>query len=98
MDYIKGSTAKGYKIMAMYQRNEGHDLFEVYGRYSVAKREAYGQCYAWFCKDNASSNFHICSHNSQSFTVGWIYIDPETGHKIVRVETHCNTYRVDTEA
>ena len=97
MDYIKGSTAKGQRIIGMYMRNEGYDLDDVYGNYSRAKAQAWEQCFEWFRQDNESSNFHIGSHSSQAFTACWSYIDPETGHKIYRVETHCNTYRVDTE-
>lgn len=97
MKIIKGSTAKGQNILAMYRRFDGYDLDEVYGRYSREKRIAYDECYDWYREDNESTDFHICSHNSHTFTVGWVYIDSETGHKIVRVETACNTYRVDTE-
>ena len=97
MEMLKGSTAKGQRIIAMYHRNEGYDLDDVYGRYSKAKRLAYEECLDWFRQDNESSNFHIGSHSAQVFTACWMYIDPETGHKIYRVETSRNTYRVDTE-
>jgi len=97
MEIIKGSTAKGQRVIAMYDHNEGYDLDDVYGRYSRAKKNAYDECYEWYRQDNKSSNFHIGSHNAQAFTVAWRYVDPETGHVIYRVETNRNTYRVDTE-
>ena len=98
MNYIKGSSAKGQRVFGMYSRNEGYDLDDVYGRCSRAKERAYDECYEWYRNDNESTNFHICSHNAQMFTVGWQYKDPETGHTIVRVETNANTYRVDMDA
>ena len=97
MDYLKGSTAKGKRVIAMYNRNEGYYLDDVYGRSSVGKNRAWRQCMDWFNEDNEASNFHICSHSCQNFTVGWAYIDAETGHRIIRVETSSNTYKVDTE-
>lgn len=97
MDILKGSTAKGQRIIAMYNRDIGFDLNDVYGNYSRAKENAWDDCWDWFQNDNESSNFHICSRNSMQFTVGWSYVDPDTGHKIYRVETSQHTYRVDTE-
>ena len=97
MEIIKGSTAKGQRVIAIYNCNEGNYLHCVYDRYSQAKERAWDQCFEWFRQDNESSHFHICSHNAHQFTVGWNYIDTETGHKIIRVETAAHTYRVDTE-
>ena len=97
MNYIKGSSAKGQRVLGMYDSHEGYYLDDVYGRYSSAKARAWRECEDWFKADNQSTNFHICSHNDSNFTVGWKYIDPETGHEIVRVETSRNTYKVDTE-
>ena len=94
---FKGSTAKGQRIIGMYMHNIGYYLDDVYGNYSRAKENAWDQCFEWFRNDNESSNFHICSRSAHQFTVGWNYIDTETGHKIIRVETAANTYRVDTE-
>ena len=97
MEYIKGSTAKGQRVIGMYGSYAGYYLDDVYGRYSSAKRGAWNDCQRWYDEDNEASNFHICSANAQNFTVGWTYIDPETGHRIIRVETSRNTYKVDTE-
>ena len=97
MEILKGSTTKGQNIIARYNRYEGVDLDDVYGRYSSAKSRAWRECYDWYVADNESTNFHICSHSDQSFSVGWEYVDKETGHRIIRVETSRYTYRVDTE-
>ena len=95
---IKGSTSKGQRVMYMYASNIGYYLDDVYGRYSAAKAEAWRECLDWYKADNESSNFHICSKNDSNFTVGWRYIDPDTKHKMIRVETSRHTYIVDTEA
>ena len=97
MDYIRGTSARGQKIIGMYNQYAGTNLGDVYGNYSNAKHTAFIRCWQMYLDDNRSANFHICSHNSHNFTVGWRYIDPVTNHKIIRVETSRNTYRVDSE-
>ena len=97
MKIIKGSTKKGQNLIARYDCYEGLYLDDVYGRYSREKREAWNDCYHWYEDCNESSNFHIISHSDQAFSVGWEYTDPETQHRMVRIETSRHTYIVDTE-
>ena len=97
MEMFKGSTAKGQRVIGMYNSNIGFYLDDVYGSHSAAKDRAWRECMDWFTADNQSGNFHICSRSAHQFTVGWYYYDAETGHKIIRVETAAHTYRVDTE-
>ena len=96
MEILKGSTAKGQRVIAMYNRNIGIRLRDVYDSYSAAKERAWEECWKW-CEEDDGTCFHICSRSAHQFTVGWYYNDPETGHKIIRVETAAHTYRVDTE-
>ena len=95
-DFIKGSSARGKKIIAMYNQNQGYYLWDVYGSASSAKEKAWDWCHEQCHVDNGT-NFHICSHSSHQFTVAWAYTDAETGHRIIRVETASHTYKVDTE-
>lgn len=94
---FKGSSKKGQRIYGMYLRNEGYYLDDVYGRYSPAKSRAWRDCNNWYQNDYEASNFHICSHNDQNFTVGWTFVDVATGHKMVRVETSRYSYIVDMD-
>lgn len=95
-NYIKGSTVKGQRIVSMFGRWDGYYLDEVYGRYSKAKADAWEECLAW-CEADGGKEFHIGSHNCTTFTCAWTYTDKETGHRIIRVETAKNSYKVDTE-
>lgn len=94
---IKGSSAQGQRLIGTYNRNIGYYLSDVYDNYSAAKDKAWDDCQRWFNECNESSNFHICSRNSMQFTVAWAYVDPETQHKMIRVETASRTYIIDTE-
>ena len=98
MRILKASTKAGQRVIAMYKRNDGYQLSDCYGKYSARKQAAYDSCLRAFQSDNKATNFHIGSHGCQTFTVAWKYVDENTGHEMVRVETAENTYRVDLEA
>ena len=95
MGIISGATKRGQALLARAARNEGTDLFDVYGRYSSAKASAMRDCREWCAKQNGF-NFHICSHTAQAFSVAWNYTDPETGEIMTRIETSRNTYIIDS--
>ena len=67
---------------------EGTTLHDVYGRYSVAKQNAYNYCRELCNKENGS-NFHITSYNTFGFTVAWEVADG------IRIETPQNSYKIE---
>ena len=64
----KKGTKKHADIIARARRNEGSRLSDVYGNFSAykerAEREIMEECYL----NQNGSFYHICSHNSQTFT------------------------------
>lgn len=90
---FKASNNNGQRIIAMYQCEAGLTLNDVYGRYSTAKLQAYNWCREkWYNTECHNYDFHICSYNSNFFTVGWSgYYN---GERAIFVETHANSYIV----
>lgn len=87
MKTIKATTKKGQAMINSANHYEGYSLRDVYGNYSYAKENAYNYCIAQCAKENGY-NFHICSHNTFSFSVAW-----ETD-KGIRIETANNSYLI----
>ena len=95
MTTIKATTKRGENMINRASYNEGFKLWDVYGKVSQAKQNAWEYCYSLFCKENGAINFRITSHNSFSFSVAWDIINPETGElEGVRIETAQNSYFV----
>ena len=90
---LKASNKNGQRIISMYQCEDGITLGEVYTRWSDAKECAYNWCRdKWYNTECYNYDFHICSHNSNFFTVGWSgYYN---GERAIFVETHANSYIV----
>ena len=94
MTTIKASTKKGENMMNRANYNEGYNLWEVYGRCSAEKQNAWDECLAK-CDNENGYNFRIISHNTFSFSVACDVINLETGEFIgVRIETANNSYFV----
>ena len=91
---VKGNTKKGEELLARAARYEGLFLDDVYGSHSAAKARAYRECRDK-CTLNKGWDFHICSHNSQKFSVAWKFTNPETGEVMTQIETADYTYIVD---
>lgn len=91
---ISGATKRGQELLARAKKNEGTELYHVYGKFSSAKAQAMADCRRW-CYETNGYNFHIISHNCDYFSVAWNYDDPETGELMTRIETKFNTYIVD---
>ena len=89
----KASNKNGQRIYTMYQSDEGRYLWDIYSTWSKAKENAYNWCRdKWFNTECYNYDFHICSHNSNFFTVGWSgYYN---GERAIFVETHANSYIV----
>lgn len=94
MNIISGATKRGQELLARARRNEGRELYEVYGKVSSVKLRAMEDCKRWCLNDNGW-NFHIISHSCHKFSVAWEYTNPETGEVMTRIETKDNTYIID---
>lgn len=92
---VKSSSKLGQSILAKAKVNKGTTLWDVYERCSVAKQRVYADCYKRFREDNASFNFHICSYNTNFFSVAWNYINELTGEEMTHYETASNIFIVD---
>lgn len=100
--FIKGSTKRGQQLVAGAKWNYGDNIYEVYGKPSTAKVNAWRACKREFDGDLDSSNFRITSFNCQHFTVAWEctleYVDPKTGEvtmeRVTHVDTGYNNYEV----
>lgn len=98
MKVYKRENKNGQRVLAMASGFQGRTLDDVYTNYSHRKQNAYNYCLKKFHDTPNSSNFHIASHNCNSFTVAWCgdYEDPKTGELIPAkfVETYANSYIV----
>ena len=87
MEIIKGNTKKAQELRGRAIRYEGYDLYDVYGRVSGAKAQAYRECLE-MCAREGGANFRICGHCTTNFTVAWRVEDGW------RIETYRNSYKV----
>lgn len=88
MTRVKASSKKGQQLLARARYIKGRCLADVYTTCSRAKQEAYDLC-ALQCTHENGENFHICSHNSNFFSVAW---EVENG---VRMETAYNSFLIE---
>lgn len=61
-----------------WMKSNNTELYQVYGSYSVYKARAFEYCKA-LMHDLNGYGLRILSFNSQAFTVGFEFADPETG-------------------
>ena len=93
--YIKGAKAR--KWVNEYKATFFPlTLDNCYGSYSTAKAHAWEYCQRQ-CEKLNGKRLTVLSYNSQTFTAAFEYINTETGEKMLRVETHCNTYDMKLE-
>lgn len=88
MKEINRYTKKGKELLAMARRNEGFYLLDVYNNPSYRKRQAYEKYVCEALDDGDIRTFHICSHNTFSFSCAW---DSKDG---VRYSTAQNDYLI----
>ena len=86
MKEINQYTKRGQQLLEMARRNEGFALSDVYENASYSKRVAYDECLREAFESGDATTFHICSHNTFSFTCAW---DSKDG---VRYSTSQNDY------
>jgi len=87
MRIIKKDSRQGQNMRARASVWEGVDLCDVYDNPSPAKVIAFMECVERCAKEGGWS-FHICSHNSFSYSVAWATVDG------MRIETASNSYLV----
>lgn len=101
--FVKGSTKRGQQLLASASwRNYGNKIYDVYGKPSSAKVNAWMACMREYAECLDRNNFRITSFNCQHFTVAWEctveYVDPKTGEvtmeRITHIDTGYNTYEV----
>lgn len=92
-EVVRSDTRTGESIIAMCDRYEGYSLDWVYDKWSRAKQNVFDYWEDTFLKMNDAWNFHICSHNSHIFTLGWyakingkiafVYITPTHNYIVI---------------
>lgn len=87
MKTVKAGTKKAEKLIRRAETNEGYYLRDVYGRFSKKKQEAW-QAYLAQFREEAGSDFRICSHSTSNFSVAWRVKDGW------RMETVGNSYLI----
>ena len=89
---VKGNTKRAQELRGRAIRYEGYDLYDVYGRVSYYKAQAYKDCLE-MCANEGGTDFRICGHCTTNFSVAWRV---ENGW---RFETYRNSYLIlDEEA
>ena len=95
---IRKETSKGRQVLSMASSFQGCELYEVYKNPSSRKQRAFEYCRQKFVDTPNSRNFHITSHNAQTYTVAWSgdYVNPDTGVAVPAtfIETAQNSYIV----
>lgn len=61
-----------------WQNSCNYDLFDVYGSCSTAKRNAWRHCED-LCREFNGWGLKVVSFNTNMFTAGFVFEDPETG-------------------
>ena len=69
-------------------------LNDVYKSYSVAKLHAWEYCERKCFKMNGK-RLTVLSHNSSVFTAAFEYNHPDTGVRMLHVETYANSYDME---
>ena len=87
MQTVKTTTKKGKELLDRAIRYEGYSLWDVYGRYSRQKEEAWNECFKKF-KEEGGRDFRICGHCISNFSVSW---RTEAGW---RLETYKSSYLI----
>lgn len=90
---VKLSSSRGKKLFEMGSHYEGVYLYQIYDRYSDAKRRAFEWCYNEYLNSDNHDGFSIISYNTFGFSVSWLCeIDGVDG---MRIETPKNSYFIE---
>lgn len=78
-------TSKNHERIAKahikdYERSTAYDLSDVYESYSDKKAKAFEYCERLYKSVNGFHGIRILSHNTFTFSVGFLFTDKENGH------------------
>lgn len=89
MKAIKKETKRGHELLRTASIYEGDTLYHVYDSFSEEKARSFEECKK-MCYEENGYCFHICSHNTFTYSVAWnVIID---GEEATRMETAYNSY------
>lgn len=71
MIIVKGSTKKGQELLARGERYDGTELSDCYSSCSTEKKYSFAVCYSEYKNTDEHYDFHICSHNTNFYSVCW---------------------------
>jgi hypothetical protein len=63
-----------------YEQSTAYELSDVYGRYSHRKANAFKYCEDLYKAVGGIEGIRILSHNTFTFSVGFLFTDKENGH------------------
>lgn len=69
-------------------------LYDVYKSFSENKLLAWGYCQAK-CSEMNGRNLTVLSYNTTTFTAAFEYTNPDTGVRMLHVETYANSYDME---
>lgn len=69
-------------------------LYDVYKSFSEAKLLAWGYCEAK-CSEMNGRNLTVLSYNASTFSAAFEYQHPDTGVRMLHVETYTNSYDME---
>lgn len=91
--YITGKKARTFISRyeaILYPRS----LYDAYKSFSVAKLLAWEYCKAK-CSELNGSNLTVLSCSTSVFSAAFEYTNPNTGVRMLHVETHANSYDME---
>ena len=91
---MKTNVLNAYRA---YKHSNAYDLYDVYGSFSRAKANAWRYCQE-LCDRYGGMGLKIVGANSQTFSIGFEYPDPETGVLMFLWHTAYNTYTAEIDA
>ena len=71
MTIVKASTKRGQRVLDSATNYQGTKLIDIYTRWSQAKQNAYDDCIDDYRNTPEHSDFRICGHNCNFFSVSW---------------------------
>lgn len=69
-------------------------LYDVYKTFSENKLLAWGYCQAK-CSEMNGRNLTVLSYNTNAFSAAFEYTNPDTGVRMLHVETYANSYDME---
>ena len=91
--YITGKKARNF-IDRYEAIRYPLSLYDVYNSFSEAKLWAWEYCKAK-CSEMNGRNLTILSYCTTNFTAAFEYSHPDTGVRMLRVETYANSYDME---